>query len=171
LGESISRKKGIGNNYPFIFFGWKINALIFSHQYEVAEGLIKTYLDTVSVLDKSADTTTKKERIDNLGTIYGLLAIIKKETGNYNDAFAFFEKAFSYHKRINKKNLCASHLNNTGLLYSEKIHDYNKALSYFRKAIKYADNNDSIQIFNNLGTVYNKLGFFDSSFYFFPICI
>jgi len=41
------------------------------------------------------------------------------------------------------------------------------ALSYFRKAIMYADNNDSIQIFNNLGTTYDKLGFFDSSFYFF----
>jgi CHAT domain-containing protein/tetratricopeptide (TPR) repeat protein len=109
------------------------------------------------------------------GDIYSLFGYLSESKGNYQEAIAYFKKAYDYNKLSANKDISATVLNHLGSIYSEKLDQNRLALQYYRKALFYARNkvlananaSDSFYILGNIANVYAKMKSFDSAHYFY----
>lgn len=139
------------------YFAWKINALVLLKHTDEAGRQVK----------KKIDFAEQKEKIYLLGTLYGLYGNVLREEGKPLDAIGYYKKCFIYNNRINFKRGCAGALNNIGFTYSHYLNENEKAIFYFFKALKYADANEALNIYDNIANIYAKEKKYDSAFYYF----
>ncbi|MEP6712667.1 MAG: CHAT domain-containing protein [Ferruginibacter sp.] len=161
LGESILQNN-LGKiddaiTFSLDYFTWKINALILLNKTGEAEGLVKSKISECEHI----------KSIAHLGALYGLYATINSKRKNGANAILYNKKSFQINRQIKFSTGCAEALNNTGRAYAEILHQNKMALLFYFKALNYADPNEALNLFDNIGKVYVTTENFDSAFYFF----
>jgi len=172
MGEAIIKKyvRGIDSiEYIIRFLTWKVNALLDFKDYDKAERL---------VIAKIADCRLIRAN-QFLGNLYEQLAIIQVQKSDFPNALIYFEQALRYHEQDKYDLGCEQTLTNLGYyLYFKKYKDYRKAISTYRRALRYlqrldpADNdysNDLLNIYSNIGNAFAEEGTYDSAFQYFRL--
>jgi CHAT domain-containing protein len=160
LGEDITRKSRYFPEDVFYYISWKINALIFLNKYEEAEQLA----------DRSIRECIQTRNKKYLGSLLGLEGNIAEERADVVAAIYYARKSLFLNKKAGNYRGCSETLTDLGYrLYFRKLHQNDKALKYYNKALKYADDNDAINILDNISNVYVQKKYFDSAFYFYQL--
>jgi CHAT domain-containing protein len=102
-----------------------------------------------------------------LGTLYGLYGNVLRDEEKPLDAIVYYKKWFTYSSRLNFDRGCGGALNSIGFVYSTILHQNKIAIQYYFKALKYADTNEALNIYDNIANIYAKEKKYDSSFYYF----
>jgi len=158
LSQNLAEK--YGNEQTQInrqIFAWKINALIFLKEFPQVRTELKNKIQEYTKIGNL-------EYIGNLNDLWGKYFV---GIGDIDSALMSYKKALKSISKSKSKAGYASSLNNIGLLYFERLQDYPKALQYYFKALIYADMNEAISIFTNIGNVYVKRNLFDSAFHYY----
>lgn len=149
--------------------GWHVNALINLEKYDEAEKLLSDKI-----------TEYKKTGLKNyLALTYGQLAQVQEKKGNYTRSLRFFESAFAAYRDDHDNFNCKQVLNNIGeIIYFNRLHEYDKALAYYRKALQYinkdparneTDSIETLSILGNIANVYIRKQSYDSAFAYFKM--
>ena len=154
LAEKYGNEQSQANRQ---IFAWKINALIFLKEFPLIRNELNDKIQEYSKIGN-------QEYIGNLNELWGDYFV---GIGKIDSAIVSYRKALKYISKTKLKTGYASSLNNIGLLYSERIRNYSKALEYYFKALIYADMNESISILTNIGNVYVARNLYDSAFYYY----
>jgi CHAT domain-containing protein len=109
------------------------------------------------------------------GDFFRLFGYLNESKANYEDAIAYFKKAYYYDSIAARKSISAEVLNRIGMIYFEKLHQNEPALQYYHKALAQARNkvlanamaSDSFYILGNIANVHARMNSFDSAYYFF----
>ncbi|MEO6843701.1 MAG: hypothetical protein ABI184_00940, partial [Ginsengibacter sp.] len=161
LAESLVAKTSINDvdreEASLEYFQWKINAFVF----------LKKTDEAGRELIKKIDFAVKNRKNDLLGTLYGLYGFVERDEGKPLVAVDYYKKCFNYNYRINFKTGCAEALNNIGFTYSFYLNENKKAIFFLFKALKYADANEALNIYDNIANIYAKEKKYDSAFYYF----
>lgn len=99
------------------------------------------------------------------GTSYNNMALISYNRGDYRSALEFHELASGIFEKLNLTSYLVKSLSNTGVVFLA-ISDFPRALEYFLKAIKTAEENKleiNGDVYTNLGLVYKNLNNLDLS--------
>ncbi len=161
LGENIVSKTNSAliekEDQSFEYFTWKINSLtILNKTYEAQEQL----LNKINFAEKHRENNL-------LGALYGLYGLILRDENKPFKAINYFRKCFNYNLQINFSKGCAEALDNIGYIYVTRLHQNEEAIPYYFKALKFADANESLNIFDNIANIYVQSSNYDSAFYFF----
>jgi len=158
MAETAVRENGYGDiDVVGRILTWKINALI----------LLRNYTASEIILQGKIDDYRRSHSTTYIGIMYSLLAKVAKEKGEFENSLLYYQKAFQNNLNNGFRADCSTALNNMGFLYFEKLHQPNTALSYYRKALSYADAMVSLVIFDNIANVYVQQGRYDSAQYYF----
>jgi len=160
IGEDIIRET---QNFPedvFYYLIWKINALNFLKQSEEAGKLA----------EKSIQQCLQSGNKAYLGSLLSLKAGICAENKDIPGAIRYARQSLIYNRDAANYPACAGTLINLGFkLYFSNLHQYDKALYYYKEALKYAKGDRSVHllILNNIANAYVQKGDFTRGFYFF----
>ncbi len=160
-----------GLDYTLISLLWRVEALLILKDYRSAEDL----------LINKADECKKNGFNDYLGMVYKQLADLEEHKGNYNRALEFLNQSLNCYRgkgfEFNRKQI----LNTIGLnIYFKHFKDDEKALAYYRNAIKLenkveSNNKDdafeNLNLFSNIANVYVRKGLYDSAFHYFKLAL
>ena len=157
MGESITRKAKYNTGDLYIYIIWKINALIFLNRYTEAE----------QATDR-AITECRKDGGRELGTLLNLKANIAAEQNKPADAIRFSTQSLAIDGRSGDYSKLYSTINNLGYkVYFLRLHQYDRALHYFKLSLRYAGSRDSVNTYDNIGNLFSRQNLFDSAFYYF----
>lgn len=155
-----------GITYILSSLGWRIAALIEMKNYETAEEILVRKIEEI-----------KRRRVkDYLGTYLENLAEVEVHKGNFDRALLYFNQALASEQEVGHIMACKEILNNIGFfIYFNQLHDYNKSLFFYKKALDYTkgktgpipDRFESLNELANIANVYSHLGFFDSALQYF----
>jgi CHAT domain-containing protein len=156
-------------SYVLSSLAWEVNSLLELNKYESAEKLLVNKVEEC-----------KKAGLKNyLGTIYGLLAEVQMQKKNYEKAFLFLNQSLRYYRNAGYDFECKQTLSSIGYnIYYKHFNDADKALVYYRAALKYinkdksqhlADAFESLNIFANIGNVYIQRGLYDLAHHYFQL--
>lgn len=162
MGETIIRKYYHDTDSLYRLFyalSYKIGSLIFLGDNALAEDLLK----------RSIDDYTRSGGKEYIGVLHLLMAHIYNSIGFPEKAMASFKKAYDANMKISYKKGCAESLSRIGTLYSEKLNNQLLAVSFLKKALKYADQVDSVYILTNIANAYTRQNKFDSAFDIFQL--
>ncbi len=150
-------------------FQWKVNSLIQLGRYDVAQSLLFARIGKDGMLGSKKD----------LGTMYEQLGEISIKRGNYKEALDFFNKAYQHDLNAGHTLGCKQILNNIGFfLFHNHFKDYEKALSYYRRALSLnstnrqlqrADSIENLNVLSNIANTYVQKGNYDSAFKYFRL--
>jgi len=119
------------------------------------------------------EALTKNIEIDNklgIAREYGNVGNAYMELKNHNEGYQNFQKALEINESIKNKKGTSVSLLGIGKYFQENK-EYSKALNFFKKAIQLATEIKVIDVqkegFDNLSTVYEKMGLMDSAFFSF----
>ena len=149
--------------------GWHVEALLKLKKFELAEEILTNKIDEY-----------KKAGLKNyLGLVYGQLAEVQEQKGNFEKALVYFNQSLKYYQEDKDYFNCKQTLKDIGYkIYFKHFDDGDKALVYYNKALKYsngdkfsktADDFESLNIFANIGTVFVRKGLYDSAFKYFQL--
>jgi CHAT domain-containing protein len=172
LGTEYSNQKNkrvhdLGLSYAASSLGWHTNALLILKEYDSAAKLLKT------LLHNENNSGQTKDR----GGVYARLAEVEEHQGNFDKALADLNRGFVEEKKEGDDINCKTILNNIGY-YIFFLH-YNmpdKALEYYRRALRYTTHNnsenllnsiESLNVFEDIATAYVRKKSFDSAFLYF----
>jgi two-component system, NarL family, sensor kinase len=102
------------------------------------------------------------------GHIYNNLGSSNLKLGNHKESLDSYLKALNIYSKLRIDRYRASAHNNIGLLYME-LKNYEKARVHYEEALHIRPSEDSIGMaatISNKGTLYLKMGIFDSAFYY-----
>ena len=146
---------------------WQVKALLEIREYDDAEKLLTTRAEEC----KNAGLN------NNLGTIFSQLAELQLRKGNYNEALAFYDKAFKNDQRAGYNFNCKQHLKDIGYnIYFLHSSEIDKALAYYRSALKItnkdpslngADISESLDLFRLIANVFRRKGQYDLAYHYF----
>ncbi len=152
--------------YTFSSLGWIVNSLLRMEDYEGAEKLL---------LNKAVEC--KKAGLNNyLGTVYGQLAEVKENQGNYTDALALYQQALLAETQWGRSYNCRVILNNMGVLHSKHLNNTVQSLHYYKRAFNYKtsdarshrmDTLEMLNISSNIGYLFARQHAFDSAIVYF----
>jgi CHAT domain-containing protein/Tfp pilus assembly protein PilF len=158
LGEFIAEKSGNLEDDALFYKSWKLNSLIYLKQYQEASELLEISLQ------KCLQTGNKKY----IGSLLGIKARIAADNGHAAEAIKSTQRSIYYDKAISNYNGCAGSLINLGYyLYFKKLNQYQEALTTFDEALKYANDDYSVEILDNMATVYVEMGEYEKAFSYF----
>lgn len=146
--------------------GWEVKSLLQLKNYAAAEALL---------LNKPEEY--KKNGLDNyLGVVYEQMAEVQLFKKDYPKAISYFERALDAQKKSGYTLNCKQTINNLGNeVYFQAFRDNLKALSCYKKALGYINNDnrlakedlfETLNIYNNMANVYVQENRFDSAFAF-----
>ena len=149
--------------------GWEAKSLITIHENDSAEKLLINKL-----------TEYKKPEFKKyLGFVYGFLARVQLQKGDYPKSIFYFKKALQSFRETGNYFAYKQDLNNIGQeVYIEHNHDGGRALEYFREALKWGnkdqtetkeDNIESLSILANMANVFVQKKQYDSAFTYFQL--
>ncbi|MEO8412437.1 MAG: CHAT domain-containing protein [Ginsengibacter sp.] len=160
LGEDIIKKfyHNKDSIQGIAFFSNEIaNALYFSQNIALAEKIAE---DKISQFEKTGNGK-------QLGALYSLLGLINNNKQQYVEALSFFRKGIHSYSIIKYKKGCAQNLASIGSLYAKHLSKPDLGLQFCNTALKYADNNDSLFIFQQIANIYILKGMYAKARYFF----
>jgi CHAT domain-containing protein len=146
-GEQIIRNSQYHLQEIDFYIIWRINSLVYLHEYDAAARIAK----------KSMEDCILKSNTTYVGSYLLLLSYISAEKRDSADAIRYSKESIVYNLKYRNYENCAATYNNLALyLYFQKLNDQEKALHYFTLALKYANDNFSIEILNNIANLYVK---------------
>ncbi|HEX5026763.1 MAG TPA: CHAT domain-containing tetratricopeptide repeat protein [Agriterribacter sp.] len=155
-----------GTWYTFSSLGWIVNSFLRMGDYDSAEKLLANKVEEC-----------KKSGLNNyLGTVYGQLAEVKENQGNYVEALTLYKQALSWEAGWGSSYNCRVILNNMGVLYGKRFNNTGQSLVYYKKALWYDDTKanrnrlDTLEMLNtasNIGYLFAQQNEFDSAFSYF----
>jgi len=158
----------IGISYILSSLGWRVISLLEIEDYETAEEILIKKINEI-----------KKDKDNNyLGTYIEKLAEVEVHKGNYDQALLFFNQALACEQRAGHIIACKAIFSNIGYnIYFNHLHDYNKTLSYYRKALIYSgkesqqnsDTYESLKVLSDIANVYAHMGLVDSAMIYFQL--
>ncbi len=167
--KNTGLEKIAGEDFVSISLGWHVNALLKLKKVEQAEEVLKNKIGEY-----------KKAGLKNyMGLVYGQLAQVQESKGDYDKAGFYFNQSLKCYQQDKDYFNCKQVLKDIGYnIYFKHFGDERKALDYYRKALKYADEGrysktandfESLNIFTNIGEVYIRQGLYDSAFKYFQL--
>jgi CHAT domain-containing protein len=158
IGEDISRKDKFHTESIDYYIVWRINSLIYLHEYNLAD----------SVAKKAMAQCIYNGNTSYIENYLVLLAFVAEEKNDSAAAIFYSKKSLSYNLKSGNFRNCAATLNNLALyLYFLKLHNNDKALQCYKMALKYGNSSDSIEILNNIATLYAGKNDFKNAFLYF----
>ena len=177
MWESLGRKYGnnstglehiAGESSVYSSIGWRVKALLELRNFQAAEELLKDKLEEYS-----------KGNLKNyVAMIYGLMAGVQEQKGEYDKALYYFNLSLKYYQGVKDYVSCKQVTKDIGSLYFRRLGDREKALVFFKKALTYINNNElyklrdvpeSLDIFSNIADIYSSKGLFDPAHYYFQL--
>lgn len=154
-----------GGWYALSSSAWIVNSYLQMKDYEAAEKIV------TSQMKKNMGSG----QANQLGTLYGQLAEVLMNKGDYTGASVQYLRAFQQEQQWGFDYNCKALLNNIGYLYSEHIKNPGKSIYYFKKAMSYdrnpgatrMDSLEMVNILSNIGNFYAEQRQFDSAFVYF----
>lgn len=147
---------------------WHVRALLTLENYESAETLLADKVDEY-----------KKAGLKNLGVIYGQLADVQMNKGNFKKALSFLNQELEYEHKAGYDFNYKQTLNRIGYdVYFRHFNDGDRALVFYRNALKQtnkdkswdkADTVETLNILSNIAKVYVQKGAYDSAFRYFQL--
>jgi CHAT domain-containing protein/tetratricopeptide (TPR) repeat protein len=147
--------------------GWRVKALLQLKKFEQAEELLRNKIEEY-----------RKEGLkDYLGMIYGQLALVNEQKGDYRKGLSYYLQSLKYYHGIDNFN-CKMTAKDIGNLYFKHFNEVEKAFAYYKKALKYINNDESIaardaaeslNIFASMANVYVQKGHYGSAHYYFQL--
>ncbi len=147
--------------------GWEAKALMTINENDSAEKLLINKLKEYK----------KPEFKNYLGFVYGFLARVQSQRGDYTKTIFYYNKALQNYRETGKYFAYKQDLKNIGQdVYFDHYHDWDRALEYFREALKWGDkdqsetkedNIESLSILNNMANAYIQKKQYDSAFNYF----
>ena len=172
LGESIIQKYSHGEDsisYIISYLIWKVNALVFLKEYDLAEKIITGKIEDCKLIGDQAD----------LGNLYEQLAMVSAHKKDYPKSEIYFQKAFQSHKNNHYYFFCGQTLTNLGFtLYFEQYKDYQRAIKTYKRALVYFGKDktgsnshpiDSLNIFASIAKAFVQQGAYDSALCYFRL--
>ena len=160
IGEDIIRNSGYFPEDVFYYLIWKINALNFLNRSGEAG----------QFADRAISQCLQAGNKTYLGSLLSLKASISAEKMDSSEAVSYTLRSLAYNRKAGNYPACAASLINLGFkLYFTKLHQYDMALKYYKEALKYAGDNNSVHILilDNMANAYVQKGDFSMAFYFF----
>ncbi len=147
--------------------GWEVKTLLFINENDSAEKLL---INKLQVYEKA-------NLKDYQGFLYGFMAEVQEQKDNYPKALYYFNKALQCFQQTRNHFDYKQILKQIGEeVYFEHFNDGDKALSYFRNALKKTntdgaeskeDITESLSILADMANVYVKRNQYDSAFSYF----
>jgi CHAT domain-containing protein len=158
LAENICSKTKYRTEYIPYYIIYRISSLIMLKKYDIA--------------DQLADKTIRENLVSGnnifIGSLYNEKANIAASLGNTGEAIRYMKLSLFYNKKTGYNTGFAPSWNNLGYkLYFQKLHQNDKALAACRQALKYADNDEVIDILKNIANIYTSQGDYLQAFDFF----
>jgi CHAT domain-containing protein len=148
---------------------WNVNALSVLKNFDSAEKLL------TNKLQEYRNTNLK----GYMGFVYGRLAEIQENRGNYIKALDLFQKALGCYREDQDLLNCKAILKQIGYdIYFSHLHDDDQALLYYRAALNNVNTDnpndrentvESLNIMADIGNVFVHKGFYDSAFRYFQL--
>jgi CHAT domain-containing protein len=179
IWESLGRKYAnnttglehiVGERSVYSSIGWRVKALLELRKFQTAEELLKDKLEEY-----------RKAGLKNyVAMIYGLMAGVQDQRGEYDKALSYFNLSLKYYQGIKDYLNCKQVTKDIGGLYFRRLGDREKALVFFKKALTYTyiDNDElhklkdapeSLDIFSNIADIYSSKGLYDLAHYYFQL--
>ncbi len=133
------------------------NALIILKRYREAESLLNRNLKAFQ------DTSCRKY----LGSLHSLFGVVYMFMGAYQKALSSFVLSADYSLKAHYLLGYGVSFSWIGFLYTDKLNKPRAGLEYYQKALKYADSQEAILLWGNIGRAFVNLNCFDSAFYCF----
>jgi CHAT domain-containing protein len=155
IGEDVSKHDNFRPQDLDYYSIWKITSLVFLHEYQTAK----------MMAEKSMAQCIRVGNSAYIGSYLVLLAYIADEMSDSSAALKYSGESIKQNSKFGNYYNCAATLNNLALyLYFQKLHDNDKALFYYFKALKYANGDFLVEIMNNIANAYIKKGDFNNAF-------
>ena len=162
-------EKYAGEEFASSSLGWHVNALLRLKKYEQAEVLLQNKIDEY-----------RKAGLKNyLGLVYGQLAVVQEHKGNYEQALFYYNQSLAFYQKGKDYFNCKQILKDIGYnIYFKHFNDGDRALVYYRNALKYITKDESwyyenifesLDIFANIAKVYVQKDMYDSAFKYFQL--
>jgi len=148
--------------------GWEVKAQLQLRKFERVENLLK---------DKLGEFR-KEGRKDYLGMIYSQLALVNEQKGNYDNAIINYRQSLKYYESIRDNFNCKQTEKDLGNLYFKHLSDDLMALTHYRKALAYLNNDradsakdasETLDVFSDIANVYVRRGRYDLAFHCFQL--
>ncbi|GAB3901924.1 CHAT domain-containing protein [Larkinella knui] len=125
----------------------KANGLKEIGEYEQALAIIRQIIQLLG--------TTPKPSIE-LANGYSYLASILARMNRFDDAFTAYHQSYSIHALLNNSYGLSEVTSNIGFVYDNYLHQYDKALIQYRKALETIgdDQYGRVRIISNIGEIY-----------------
>lgn len=171
LGLSLTRQYLAGKDsleFVHSFLTHTFNALYQLGRYDQMETLLK---EKIQEFAATTDTIA-------LGIFMNQLSGVYIQKHNYKEALNCLRKSYVYNERVHFKLGSCQALNNTGCIYLFTLHDYDRALSLFRKALTYlpakreADSFEALEAlanYDDIGSACAAKGYPDSALAYFQL--
>jgi tetratricopeptide (TPR) repeat protein len=171
LGETLTRQYASGKDslsFVHSFLSLQFNALYQLGKYDQLEGLLKQ-----KIQEFSATTDTAA-----LGVFMNQLGLIYMRKHDYRNAIGCLQRSYGYYESIHYKLGCSEVLNNTGYIYLYTLHDYDRALTWCRKALaglpakKDRGSFEALEAladYDNIASAYAAKGYPDSALAYFQL--
>jgi CHAT domain-containing protein len=167
--NNTGSEKIVGESFASSSLGWQIKALLNLNKFEQAEELLKNKIVEYR----------KAGLKDYLALAYGQLAEVQKQKSNFERALFYYSQSLKYYQEIRDSFNCKQTLKDIGYnIYFSHLDDRNKALAYYRKALKYITKDkywialdiiESLNIFTLIADVYVQKGLYDSAYRYFQL--
>jgi len=143
------------------------DSIFYSKLYSFSKQTCKVNPDTTLYFQKKyIKHTTDTSMFRGIGLCYLLMAIEKKDLGDYDKAIEYNQQALRYLKPIDFKVAVAAVYNNLGTVYKRKAL-YKKALEVYLKSLELKkqlnDNKQLTSTYNNIGLLYYHLEKYDKA--------
>ena len=143
------------------------DSIFYSKLYSFSKKTCKVNPDTTLYFQKKyIEPTNDTSMFRGMGLCYLLMAIEKKDLGDYDKAIEYNQQALRYLKPIDFKVAVAAVYNNLGTVYKRKAL-YKKALEIYLKSLEIKKQfNDNVKLtstYNNIGLLYYHLEKYDKA--------
>ncbi len=158
----------ISTGYILSSLGWRIISLLELKDFATAREIL---IRKINEIKKTGDKTY-------LGTYIEKLAEVEISEGNFDQALLYFNQSLAYEQSVGHIIACKGILSNIGYnIYFNHLHDFRKAISYYRKSLSYSkvgskqdfDAYETLNQLDNIANAYSHMGFFDSAMVYFQL--
>jgi len=166
--RNVGEEHAVGESANKSSLGWEVKALLQLGKFEQAEKLLKDKLGQFQ----------KEGRKDYLGMIYAQLALVNEQKGNYNKAIINYRQSLKYYESIRDNFNCKQTEKDLGNLYFKHLNNGPLALSHYRQALTYFNNDktdsakdasETLDVFSDIANVYVRLGRYDLALHCFQL--
>ena len=166
--NNVGLEHTVGESNIKSSLGWRVKALLQLKKFEQAEELLKNKIEEYR----------KEDLKDYLGMIYGQLADVQEQKGDYSKALSYYDQSLKYYRDIGDYFNCKQTAKDIGNIYFKYFSNTDKAFAYYKKAFTFinkdrtrntADAFESLNIFASIGNIFVEKSLYDSAYPYYQL--